>query len=56
MAANARTLALVYALVCASPLTVYSVADPEENVYSFIVKDIRGKDVSLSDYEGKVSS
>lgn len=56
MAANARTLALVYALVCASPLTVCSVADPEENVYSFTVKDIRGKDVSLSDYKGKVSS
>lgn len=43
-------------LVCVFLLTVRSAADEEENVYSFTVKDIQGKNVSLSDYKGKVSS
>lgn len=48
-----RSLTLV--LACVFLLTVRSAADQEENVYSFTVKDIRGKNVSLSDYKGKVS-
>ena len=43
-------------LVCVFLLTARSAADEEENVYSFTVKDIQGKNVSLSDYKGKVSS
>ena len=52
MAVRSSTLVLV----CVFLLTVRSAADEEENVYSFTVKDIHGKNVSLSDYKGKVSS
>lgn len=52
MAVRSSTLVLV----CVFLLTVRSAADEEENVYSFTVKDIQGKNVSLSDYKGKVSS
>lgn len=47
---------LALAIVCAFLLTVSSAGDPEESVYSFTVKDIRGRDVSLSDYNGQVST
>lgn len=49
---GARPLAL--AVVCVFLLTISSAGDPEESVYSFTVKDIRGRDVSLSDYKGQV--
>lgn len=47
---------LLLALVCLL-LSADSAAgdqDSEGNVYSFTVKDIRGKDVKLSDYKGQV--
>ena len=42
------------ALLCLLLFTSSAAEEPEGNVYSFTVKDIRGKDVKLSDYRGQV--